>query len=79
MESYGFQNNPGPSLPKAKNHPFVFFAQSIKVHTMVKTRKPAKSAKDVYQKVDDLPEVKKKAYNSILEDFDRQGIYHLKL
>jgi len=39
---------------------------------MVKTRKPAKSAKDVYQKVDDLPEVKKKAYNSILEDFDRQ-------
>ena len=45
---------------------------------MVKTRKPAKSAKDVYQKVDDLPEVKKKAYNSILEDFDRQGIYYSK-
>ena len=29
--------------------------------------------KDVYEKAEDLPEGKKKAYDSILEDFDRQG------
>ena len=41
---------------------------------MAKTRKKlGKSNKDVYEKAEDLPEGKKKMYNSIREDFDKQG------
>ena len=29
-----------------------------------------------YKKVDDLPEERRKAYESILEDFDKQGKFH---
>ena len=36
-------------------------------------KKRGKSNKDVYEKAEDLPEGKKKMYNSILEDFDKQG------
>ena len=36
-------------------------------------KKRGKSIKDVYEKAEDLPEGKKKMYNSILEDFDKQG------
>ena len=36
-------------------------------------KKRGKSIKDVYEKAEDLPESKKKMYNSILEDFDKQG------
>ena len=28
-----------------------------------------------YKKVDDLPEDRKKAYHSILDDFDKEGLY----
>jgi hypothetical protein len=28
-----------------------------------------------YKKVEDLPEDRKKAYNSILDDFDKEGTY----
>ena len=30
-----------------------------------------------YEKVDDLPEERRKAYESILEDFDKQGTFNL--
>ena len=36
-------------------------------------KKRGKSIKDVYEKAEDLPEGKKKMYDSILEDFDKQG------
>ena len=36
-------------------------------------KQKAKSNKDVYEKVEDLPEVRQKNYFSILEDFDKQG------
>ena len=36
-------------------------------------KKRGKSNKDVYEKAEDLPAGKKKMYNSILEDFDKQG------
>ena len=36
-------------------------------------KKKVKSNKDVYEKAEDLPEGRKKIYNSILEDFDKQG------
>jgi len=35
-------------------------------------RKKAPKSKDVYEKAEDLPESKKKIYDSILEDFDKQ-------
>ena len=38
-------------------------------------KQKAKSNKDVYEKVEDLPEVRQKNYFSILEDFDKQGMY----
>ena len=37
-------------------------------------KQKAKSNKDVYEKVEDLPEVRQKNYFSILEDFDKQGM-----
>ena len=36
-------------------------------------KKKATSNKDVYEKAEDLPEGRKKTYDSILEDFDKQG------
>ena len=36
-------------------------------------KKKATSNKDVYEKAEDLPEGRKKLYDSILEDFDKQG------
>ena len=38
-------------------------------------KQKARSNKDVYEKVEDLPEVRQKNYFSILEDFDKQGKY----
>jgi uncharacterized protein (DUF302 family) len=40
-------------------------------------KQKARSNKDVYEKVEDLPEVRQKNYFSILEDFDKQGKYLL--
>ena len=39
----------------------------------ISRKKRGKSNKDVYEKAEDLPEGKKKVYDSILEDFDKQG------
>ena len=39
----------------------------------ISRKKRGKSNKDVYEKAEDLPEGKKKMYDSILEDFDKQG------
>ena len=36
-------------------------------------KKKGKSAQNVYEKAEDLPEGRKKIYDSILEDFDKQG------
>ena len=36
-------------------------------------KKKGKISKDVYEKAEDLPENRKKIYDSILEDFDKQG------
>jgi len=38
----------------------------------ISRKKRGKSNKDVYEKAEDLPEGKKKVYDSILEDFDKQ-------
>ena len=38
-------------------------------------KQKAKSNKDVYEKLEDLPEGRQKNYFSILEDFDKQGMY----
>ena len=38
---------------------------------MVKKR--GKTNKDVYEKVEDLPESRKERLDSILEDFDKEG------
>ena len=44
---------------------------------MVKKR--GKTNKDVYEKVEDLPESRKARLDSILEDFDKEGVYILDL
>ena len=36
-----------------------------------KKKQPPKE--DVYEKAEDLPEIRKKIYDSILEDFDKQS------
>lgn len=36
-------------------------------------KKKVSSNKDVFEKADDLPECRKKIYDTILEDFDKQG------
>jgi hypothetical protein len=43
---------------------------------MARGKKKASSieSNDHYKKVDDLPEEKRRAYESILEDFDKQGL-----
>ena len=36
-------------------------------------KRKGKVDENVYEKADDLPEGRKKLYDSILEDFDKQG------
>ncbi len=42
--------------------------------TRGKKKQPPKT--DVYEKVEDLPEGRKKIYDSILEDFDKQSKFY---
>jgi hypothetical protein len=43
--------------------------------TTRKKRANSNKDKNVYEKVEDLPEGRKKIYESILEDFDKQGLF----
>lgn len=38
----------------------------------IKTKAAASTSQNLYEKLEDLPEIRKKLYNSILEDFDKQ-------
>lgn len=51
-----------------------FFFEIFLLSLAKMPKKKATINKDVYEKAEDLPEGRKKTYNSILEDFDKQGM-----